>query len=547
MHYLSPLEKLYHWEQQIPEKVYLRQPIEGKWIEFSWKQSAEEVRKMAAYLKSLHLPAGSKIGIFSKNCAHWIMADLAIMMAGYVSIPLYPNLSAGSINQILLHSETSVLFVGKLDGFESMKAGIPPTIKCISFPYYEHQEYVNWNDLVKGIEPLKENVIRLPQELATIIYTSGTTGIPKGVMHNFHSFAFACTHALELAGVGSESRFFSYLPLSHIAERLLVEMGSIYSGGTVSFVESIETFSRNLRDTEPTVFLAVPRIWAKLQEEIFKKIPQSILNLLLAIPVVSTLVKRRIKQTLGLHKATNIFTGAAPTPVSLLEWFKKLDLHIQEAYAMTENCCYSHVTLNNQIKIGYVGKALPHCDVKLSATSEILIKHEASMLGYYKEEGQTKEVFTEDGYFKTGDIGEIDSEGYLKITGRVKDIFKSSKGKYIAPLPIELKLMSHLLIEQVCVVGEGLAQPMALIVLSAGAKKYDQPYISNELGNFLFMINNSLDQHEIIHKIVIVKENWSMENGFLTPTLKIKRLIIEKQYAKFYNQWFALSLNVIWQ
>jgi long-subunit acyl-CoA synthetase (AMP-forming) len=440
MQYLSPLEKLYHWEQHFSEKIYLRQPLNGKLIHFTWADTGREVRKMAAYLKSLNLPAGSKIGILSKNYAYWIIADLAIMMSGHVSVPLYPNLNAKSLSQILLHSETKILFVGKLDGFDSMRSGIPDHVHCISLPYYDHQEFDKWTGLVKDIKAIKENVIPSPQSLASIIYTSGTSGIPKGVMHTFHNFAFACTHALAVAKVGNDSRFFSYLPLSHIAERLLVEMGSLYSGGSISFAESIETFSKNLNDAQPTVFLAVPRIWAKFREEIFKKIPPPKLNLLLSIPLLSFYVKKKIKSSLGLNKASNIFTGAAAAPVSLLEWFQKLDINIQEAYAMTENCCYSHVTLNDQIRPGYVGKALPQCDVRFSEEKEILIKHQALMKAYYNDAEATKLCFTDDGYFKTGDTGEIDSEGFLKITGRVKDIFKSSKGKYISPLPIDLIL-----------------------------------------------------------------------------------------------------------
>lgn len=547
MKYLSPLEKLYYWEQQTPEGIYLRQPLNGEWIEYTWKQTGEEIRKMAAYLKALDLPTASKIGILSKNCAHWIISDLAIMMAGHVSVPLYPNLSAVTINQILLHSETKVLFVGKLDGFELMKPGIPESFFCISFPHYEHKEYANWAELVKNVSPLRENIKRLPHELATIIYTSGTTGFPKGVMHSFHNFAFACINALEMAKVGKESRFFSYLPLSHIAERLLVEMGSIYSGGSVSFAESMETFSKNVGEVKPTVFLAVPRIWGKFQEVILKKMPQKRLDSLLSIPLISWFIKNKIRKTLGLTKATNIFTGAAPAPSSLLEWFKKLDIHIQEAYAMTENCCYSHVTLNNQIKIGYVGKALPYCEVKLSDEGEVLIKHEALTSGYYKDPEQTKTTFTNDGFLRTGDIGEIDFDGFLKITGRVKDIFKSSKGKYIAPLPIELKLMSNTFVEQVCVIGDGLPQPMALVILQINAKQQPVNDITLALEAFLQQINNHLDPHEVLHKLIIVNEDWTPENGFLTPTLKIKRSVIEKQYAPFYSKWYVLPDSIIWQ
>ncbi|MDC3104016.1 AMP-binding protein, partial [Flavobacteriales bacterium] len=434
--YKSPLEMFYHWEKVTPNKLYMRQPINGEWHHWTWSETSTQVRKMAAYLKSLDFPANSKIATLSKNCAHWIISDLAIMMAGHVSVPLYPNLKAQSLTQILEHSEAKLLFVGKLDDFESMRPGVSKDLPCIAFPFYSEEGYLVWDDLIKDIEPMTENVVRDPNELATIIYTSGTTGMPKGVMHKFYNFSFATSNAVPLLGLVTEERFFSYLPLCHIAERLLVEMGSLYSGGMVSFAENLDTFAQNLADTKPTAFLGVPRIWTKFQQGILGKLPQKKLNVLLSIPLVSLLIKKKIKSGLGLQEARNIFTGAAPTPVSTLKWFERLGIPIQEAYAMTENCCYSHVTLNDGIKFGSVGKALPHCEVKLSEENEILIKHVALMDGYYKEDKQTQGTI-KDGWLHTGDEGHIDAEGYLKITGRVKDLFKTSKAKYVAPAPIE--------------------------------------------------------------------------------------------------------------
>ena len=225
--YKSPLEMFYQWEKETPNKLYMRQPIGGEWHHWTWSETATQVRKMAAYLKSLDLPANSKIATLSKNCAHWIISDLAIMMAGHVSVPLYPNLKSESITQILEHSEAKLLFVGKLDDYESMRPGVPNDLPCIAFPFYSEEGYPIWDDLIKDVEPMSENVVRKPNEIATIIYTSGTTGMPKGVMHKFYNFSFATSNAVPLLGLATEERFFSYLPLCHIAERLLVEMGSL--------------------------------------------------------------------------------------------------------------------------------------------------------------------------------------------------------------------------------------------------------------------------------------------------------------------------------
>ncbi len=545
--YSSPLEMLYKWEKETPDKVFLRQPINDKWHEWTWKQTGAEVRKMAAALKGMNLPAGSNIALISKNCAHWILSDLAIMMSGHVSVPMYPNLNAETIKLILEHSEAKILFVGKLDGWNAMRPGVPAGLRCISFPFYTEPGYETWDEIVKGATPIKENIVRKDQELATIIYTSGTTGMPKGVMHSFHNFSFTAENAVKLINIDNSSKFFSYLPLCHIAERFLVELGGLYSGGSISFSESLDKFPKNLAEVQPTVFLGVPRIWSKFQQGILGKMPQKKLDIFLNIPILSSIVKNKIKKGLGLSEATNVFVGAAPMPASLIRWFARLDIKIQEAYAMTENCCYSHVTLSGKIKIGFVGQSLPHVQVKLSEQHEVLTKHEGLMLGYYKEPQMTKDSFTEDGYLRTGDEGKIDSEGYLQITGRVKDIFKTTKGKYVAPAPIEMKISVNEDVDQVCVVGDGIAQPIAIITLSEAGKKKAKEEIERSLAETMSIVNPKLDQHEMLKRMVVLKGDWTVENKLLTPTLKIKRNEVEKIHRGKYEMWYSSTTEVVWE
>jgi long-chain acyl-CoA synthetase len=546
MSYLSPLEMFYKWEKTIPDNIYLSQPIDDEWNDYSYKKTGEEIRKMAAALKALNLPPKSNIAILSKNCAHWIMADLAIMMSGHVSVPLYPNLTADSIRQILEHSSSKVLFVGKLDGFENMKPGIPSDVRCISFPFYGPKEYEGWENFTDKHQPINEDVVREDQDLATIIYTSGTTGTPKGVMLKYHALSFATTNALNVILLNNQTRFFSYLPLSHIAERFLIQMGSLYSGGHIFFAESLDKFPKNLQFARPTIFLAVPRIWTKFQQGILAKMPQKKLNLLLSIPILSSIVKKKIKKRLGLDQAEIMLSGAAPIPTSLIEWFEKVGIIIQEAYAMTENCCYSHVTLKKNRKIGSVGQALPHCDVKIGKDDEIIIKHEALMSGYYKDSALTAEAFTEDGYLRTGDTGEIDKDGFLKITGRVKDLFKTSKAKYVAPAPIELKLSTNSDVEQFCVVGSGLPQPIALAIVSESGKQKSSDELKESLAKTLEIVNERLDDHEVLKKIIIMKDAWTIENGLITPTLKVKRNVIDKTYSSKYEKWYEQNGAVVW-
>jgi long-subunit acyl-CoA synthetase (AMP-forming) len=395
---------------------------------------------------------------------------------------------------------------------------------------------------------LTENYAPDPKDVATIIYTSGTTGLPKGVMHTFHSISFAANNAFKLLGtMGPEDRFFSYLPLSHIAERALVELGGIYSGGSLSFAESLDTFAANLKDTKPTIFLAVPRIWTKFQMGILAKMPQKKLNLLLKIPFINNIIRKKVQEGLGLDQAKMLFTGAAPLPQVTMDWFEKLGMVIYEAYAMTENCAYSHLNLPGKRKPGWVGQSLPMNEVRLSEEGEIQVKSDAVMLGYFKDEEKTRETITPDGWLCTGDQGEIDSEGYLKITGRLKDIFKTDKGKYVAPAPIENELSKNTLIEQVCVVGANLPQTMAMVVLSADGKALEKDAICKSLEETMHEVNKILDKHEKMKKVIVVSEEWTVDNNLLTPTLKVKRNVLEKQKQDRYTSWYSSEGIVVWE
>ena len=542
----TPLEMLWHWESTKPTAVFLSQPKDGQWIDYTWKQVANEVRAMAGVLQSYGFPAGSKIASLSKNDAYWIISDLAIMAAGYVSVPMYPNLNEKTVAQILKHSEAKAIFIGKLDEapWREMKPGIPTDIVTISTPLWGPPEYDNWNDLTAKHPAITDSPVQPINDLASIIYTSGTTGMPKGVMHKHFNFSYVGTHALEYANVALGSKFFSYLPLCHIAERLLVEIGSIYSGGKVYFAETLESFPENLQHASPNVFLAVPRIWDKFQQKILAKMPQKKLDRFLKIPILKNIVKKKIVAGLGLTEATNVFSGAAPIPASLIDWFKTVGINIQEAYAMTENCCYSHVTLSNKIKVGSVGQPLKYVDVKISDEGEILIKHKALMDGYYKEPEKTTATF-EDGYLKTGDQGRVDSDGFLYITGRVKDLFKTDKGKYIAPAPIELAICGNPYVEQSILIGNGIPMPIALVTLSEEGLAANSQMVKESLSNTRSTINPTLDHHEQVTKYIVLKEPFLVENGLLTPTLKIKRNAVEKKYMENFKNWYNTDGDVI--
>ncbi len=291
----SPLEKFYQWEKTNPDGIFLRQPIDGHWNEYSYSTAGREIRSIVAGLKAMNLPEGSNIAILSKNCAHWIMADLAIWMAGHVTVPVYPTLSAPGIRYVLEHSEAKAIFIGKLDEYSKQCDGIAESIKKISFPYYGPGEGQLWNELIK-LDPIQESPLQDPESLATIVYSSGTTGIPKGVMLTVKTLDFFSRSLLKNLNVQMGSRFFSYLPLAHIADRASSEMGVLYSGGNISFSESLEKFAKNLGEVKPNIFLGVPHIYAKIQEGVLSKISQKKLDALISIPIISSLIKKFIKK-----------------------------------------------------------------------------------------------------------------------------------------------------------------------------------------------------------------------------------------------------------
>lgn len=536
----TPLAMLYQWEQTTPDKVFMRQPFEGQWHTFTWKEAGEEIRRLAAALQSYNLPPKSKIGLVSKNCAHWIMADLAILMAGYESVPVYPNVGADTLNYVLKHSEAKLLLVGKLDDWNFMKAGVPDEVQCISFPWYGPKQngFHYWEDLTKKHNPIKGTPDRGLDEIMTIIYTSGTTGNPKGVIHTFGNFAYASTVGKAYFGLkDGEDRLFSYLPLSHIAERLLIEMAGLYVNAELWFAESLDLFVTNLAEAQPTIFLAVPRIWTKFQMGILAKLPQKKLSLLLSIPIVNNIIRNKVKKGLGLAKCKHYVSGAAPIPASLVQWWATLGVVIEEVYGMTENCAISHCNKPPLYKVGTQGKPFPGTEAKFSDAGEILVKVPCNMVGYYKEPELTAAAL-KDGWLYTGDKGQLDKDGFLNITGRVKEIFKTDKGKYVAPAPIEMKLSRNQYIEQICVVGSSMPQPMALIVVSADAKTREKSDLQQSLAETLIAINEELEKHERLQKLIVVRDDWTIENGLLTPSLKIKRDPVEKKYQPHYDSWY---------
>ena len=544
--YPTLLEMFYRFEKGKANQVFLSEPIAGKAMSHTWQQAGVSIRKMAGALSALNLPAGSRIAIIGKNSAHWIMADLAITMAGHVSVPIYPTVTAATLRQILTHSESQVLFVGKLDAFEPLQPGIPSTVRCIHFPHWAWSDCEDWNNFSKDANAIEPDVLPDPQALSCILYTSGTTGDPKGVMHTHFAHSFSLLTVMEALGEDLQNEvFFSYLPLSHIAERMVVEYCGIFTGGTIYFPESLATFSRDLAAAQPTIFLAVPRIWEKFREEILKKIPQQRLDILFNIPLLGRFLKKVMRKKLGLSRVKYALSGASPLHPSLPIWFSKLGIVIQEAYGMTENMALATINRKPSARFGTVGQSYKGVELFLGADNEVLVKSPANMLGYYKEPEMSAACF-ENGFLKTGDEGRLDQDGYLTITGRIKDLFKTSKGKYVAPAPIEKKLLEHSIISQACVVGSGESHALALCMLSPEAGG-DHDQLQVMLSSIRQQVNQGLEYHEQIAKLIIVRDEWTIANGFFTPTLKIRRGAVDAHYGPQYAVWLLTKEEAIWE
>ena len=550
------LDYVYEHEANHPERIYLTQPIgNNQIIDYTWGQTLDQARRMAAHLRSLNFEPSARIAILSKNCAHFFMAELAIWMAGGTTVAIFPTENADTVKYVLEHSGASLLFVGKLDTWDQQVAGVPSGLPLIAFPLAPKTAIESWESIVARTAPVAGRPSRQGDDLAMITYTSGSTGQPKGVMHNFEritAVVVLISKDKELMGIGDRNRMLSYLPLAHIFERAYVLCSTLFDGNFhVFFAESLNTFAQDLQRARPTLFLSVPRLWIKFQQGVFSKIPPKKLDRLLSIPFLGKIVSRKVLSGLGLDQVLFASSGSAPLPVELIVWYRRLGLNLMEGYGMTEDFAYSYNSTVDKCLPGYVGVPRDTVQVRLSDEGEILVKSPGQLVGYYKRPDLDAESFTEDGFFKTGDLGSINNDGLLKITGRIKELFKTGKGKYVAPAPIENKLNAHPMIESSMVSGVGQSASYALIVLAEDVrpKLNDAAFkaeITEQMIGLLKETNKGLADYEQMKMIVIANEPWSIDNGCLTPTMKIKRSKIEEKVAPLVDAWFEGKDAVLW-
>lgn len=545
----NPLQMLLHWAETEPDRVFLHQPVQGQWKTWTFGQVVDEVMRMAGALREMGLEPGDRVAISGRNTAHWFMADFAISMAGLVSVGLYPKQSPEHTRYILEHSESKAVFVGPMPDVDEFMGALPDGIRTIALPYPGVPACdSDWDTLVRAAEPVGEYAPPDPDTLLTLVYTSGTTGHPKGVMITYGNMSFAAQGLMKtLPPVGHE-RLFSYLPLAHAFERGAVELSSLYFGAEVFFLEDIDKLAEQLPIAAPTRFFGVPLVYTRIQSAILKKLPQKKLDRLMRIPILRGLIRRKILRGIGLHNARMCFSGAAPLPIPVILWFERnLGIRILQGYGMTENSIYATVERPDANRLGSVGKELPGANLRIADDGEIQFKHPAVMKGYYKDPEKTAETFTEDGYLRTGDRGRLDEDGFLFITGRVKEIFKTLKGKYVAPAPIEGALARNTDIDQLCFVGTGLKQPIMLVSLTEEARRKPREEVERGLLADMEAVNQTLEPHEKIAKIIVVKETWTIDNNLMTPTMKVKRNQVEEKYRALLDAEAGNRNPIAWE
>lgn len=532
----TPLEMFYHWEKNHPDDVFLRQSHgENGWEELSWRQVADKARRVANFIRSQALPPKSNIAVWSSNSADWVIVDLAIMLSGCVSVPLYPGQSTDAVKHILEETECSLIFLGQFDQEEKVNEAVTEGVKRVGIHGCLVQCSYSIDNIVNEHQPLSDSPVPEPSETMTIAYSSGTGGQPKGVMHSHQTPASITPIIARLFGIiaaedgngANRAKLFSFLPLAHMAERALVWMTGLYGNAVISFSSGLDSFSREIQEVQPTFFFAVPRLWFKFKAGIESQLGVFDPN---SLPDDN---KALIRQKLGLANARFVISGSAPIPPVVQKWFLDLGVTLRECYGMTETfatgtCWHS----NNEPVAGSVGTAHEGVEVKLSDEGEVLIRSKGMMKGYYKNQQFTEKVL-ENGWFHTGDLGEFASDGSLKITGRMGSIFKTSKGKFVNPERVEKQLHSVTELEQLIMVGDGLELPVAVATLSENALKEAPEVLKARITSKLEIVNQNLPSEEAVSKLFIVPDRWTIDDGFLTPTSKLKRSRIISHYLPY--------------
>ncbi|SDU10086.1 AMP-binding protein [Halopseudomonas salegens] len=547
----TPLHAFYAHEENHPDQPWLLQPdVAGNVQTLTWAEVGRQARAMAGYLLEMGLSDRAHIGLLAKNSAHWFVADLAIWMAGYISVPVHPNLDAEAMAEIIRQGDVQVLFVGEINEWASISQALPAGIPRIGLPTASEDGCLRaWASIVDSATPVAGSPVPDPQQTATVIFTSGTTGVYKGVMLSFANLAFVGRNNLRLFNITADDRLFSFLSLSHIYERQVMEITSMIAGIRVHFAARGCTFMRDLKQARPTLLFVVPRILDVLRQGVEKKVSPGVLRTLMRIPFLRHRVAGRILRRLGMADVRYLVSGGAPASIGLIQFFRQLGVGVAEGYGLTENVGYSHLGRPKRYRPGWVGLPNPGVECRLSDEGELLVRSPAVMQGYYKNPQKTAAALDADGFLHTGDLVEMDHEGFLRVLGRIQDALVTSESQRVMPVPIELRIQEHPLIDQACILGNNLPLPLALLRLKAPVQDRlinNREQIERELSGLLEEINQSLPRRSRLSCLVVVSDPWRIEQGYLTPTLKLRRSVIEAAYASRLSIWSVSGRPVVW-
>ena len=573
-------------------RTAIREKDFGIWKSVSWNQWLVVSREIAYALNASGFRPGDVASILANTMPAWVYADMGVLCAGGVSSGIYPTDSGPQVEYLIADSRTKVVFVEddeQLDKVLAIRARCPSLEKIVIF---DMEGLADFSDPMAisldafraegrahmpGREGLFEQMInsRGREDLAILVYTSGTTGAPKGAMHSNKSVTCQMLHSDDLYQAREGDERLLFLPLCHVAERLGGYYSAIATGPTMNFAESPETVPDNIREVQPTAFLAVPRIWEKfysatmialkdgtpLERFAYQKAinigmrmadhrlagTQPSAALRLANRAAYYLALRNIRLMLGIDRAKMLFTGAAPIAPDLIRWYLALGMNMYEVYGQTENCGVATAMPAEQIKLGTVGKSVPWGEVRISPQGEILIKGDFLMMGYLNHPEKTAETIDRDGWLHTGDVGFIDNQGFVKITDRMKDIFITAGGKNVTPSEIENGLKFSPYISDAVVIGDKRAYLTCLVMIDKEnvekfAQDRDIPFTNymslcraKEVRDLIWgeieKVNANLARVETIKKFYLIEQELTPEDDELTPTMKLKRTFVNKKYA----------------
>ena len=569
----------YHQINNYPKEDALAAKINGQWVKTSTESFHKQAEEVASGLLALGLQAGDKIALISNNRPEWHILDLGILFAGMISVPLYPTITAEDYSFIMNDAETKLCFVSDEEIFQKVKS-VFDKINSLTEVYCfdDIQGGKSWEKVKELGKEIKKEELKAIQDsiteddLATLIYTSGTTGRPKGVMLSYKNLVSNVLGSRERLPVSKDSNSLSFLPLCHVYERMVCYL-YIYVGTSIYYAESLETVAANLREVKPKVFTAVPRLLEKVYDAIIAKgkelkgIKRALFFWAVdlgmqyevnrangawyefKLSIANKLIFSKWREALG-GNAKAIASGAAALQPRLARIFLAAKIPVMEGYGLTETSPVIAVNEENNdgTRIGTVGRPIKDVQVKIAEDGEILVKGPNVMIGYYKNEAATKEAFTDDGWFKSGDLGQMIEGEFLQITGRKKETFKTSGGKYIAPALLENSIKASQFIEHIMVIGEGEKHPAAIIqpdfkfvknwceIKGYPYKTHEEIANSQEVHERIMQdveeFNKGFAHYEQVKRIILSDHEWTIATDEMTPTMKVKRQVVMKNFKE---------------